>query len=145
MDAKEFFESLDFDNKDYFYHITKSGIGEYIFEEGLLMAESKLITTTVKITKEMIKDIDEFINREKGQAENRFDFREEMVIIGCDKEDTENLVDRNYYISKHWEAEEQPKYCIPSEYIIGYINMIDNDYNFEVIMNPNYYDYGYSK
>lgn len=49
---KDFFENLDFAEMSYFYHITGAGNGEKINEEGLLMADPHLWSTTIEITPE---------------------------------------------------------------------------------------------
>lgn len=49
----------------YFYHITEQGSGDKILEEGLLMADKHLWSTTIEITPEMIKDPYNFIKGER--------------------------------------------------------------------------------
>lgn len=53
----DFFSNLDFDNMKYFYHITEQGSGDKIFEEGLLMADKHLWSTTIEITPERLKTL----------------------------------------------------------------------------------------
>ncbi len=136
----EFFNDFDFDNMAYFYHITGSGIGEEICENGLLMENKDLISTTIRIKKDMLIDIDNFIINEHG---NNIRETNEMVIIGCPIEDINHIVEKNEYISVKWSNEFPPKYIIPSEYIMGYIDMTEDEYY--ITKNPNYFENYYSK
>ena len=117
----EFFNDFDFDNMAYFYHITGSGIGEEICENGLLMENKDLISTTIRIKKDMLIDIDNFIINEHG---NNIRETNEMVIIGCPIEDINHIVEKN-------------------EYIMGYIDMTEDEYY--ITKNPNYFENYYSK
>lgn len=138
--ANNFFRELDFLNNAYFYHITGSGLGNEIMENGLLMESNNLISTTIRIDESMLNDIDNFIKNEHGHNVRETD---EMVLIGCPIEDINRMVVNNDYISEYWTSEVPPKYIIPSEYIMGYIDMTDD--NYYVIKNPNYYDNYYSR
>lgn len=134
---KDFFENLDFAEMSYFYHITGAGNGEKINEEGLLMADPHLWSTTIEITPEMITDPHKFVSEEKG---NNLRQTDEMVLIGCPKEDVEYLVAPNESLS--WNAEEKADYVIPHDYIIGYIDMRNADEEFFITLNSNYFNYG---
>lgn len=134
---KDFFENLDFAEMSYFYHITGAGNGEKINEEGLLMADPHLWSTTIEITPEMITNPHKFVSEEKG---NNLRQTDEMVLIGCPKEDVEYLVAPNESLS--WNAEEKADYIIPRDYIIGYIDMRNADEEFFITLNSNYFNYG---
>ena len=133
----DFFSNLDFDNMKYFYHITEQGSGDKILEEGLLMADKHLWSTTIEITPEMIKDPYNFI---KGERRNNIRNTDEMVIIGCEKEDIDYLVTKNDFYG--WNQEEDANYIIPRDFIVGYIDMRSDDEDYSLILNPNYFNYG---
>lgn len=144
MNVEELFNNLDFENYSYFYHITGGGNGESICNEGLLMEEKELRSTTIEIKSEMIKDVKNFILNERGNNVRKTD---EMVIISCPKEEVNYLVKNNNYISSNWENDKTPEYIIPSEYIMGYIDMRESEENFTFTANENYYfdEYGYGR
>ena len=133
----DFFSNLDFDNMKYFYHITEQGSGDKILEEGLLMADKHLWSTTIEITPEMIKDPYNFIKEERG---NNIRNTDEMDIIGCEKEDIDYLVTKNDFYG--WNQEEDANYIIPRDFIVGYIDMRSDDEDYSLILNPNYFNYG---
>ncbi len=133
----DFFSNLDFDNMKYFYHITEQGSGDKILEEGLLMADKHLWSTTIEITPEMIKDPYNFIKGERG---NNIRNTDEMNIIGCEKEDIDYLVTKNDFYG--WNQEEDANYIIPRDFIMGYIDMRSDDEDYSLILNPNYFNYG---
>lgn len=103
---------FDFDNYHYFYHITGHGIGDLIFEEGLLVDGTNFLgtnnlkdTTTIEITPDMISDSDEFRQFVQNEINNIL-FRDtsEMIIIGSPKESNKEIVadygqskDENFY------------------------------------------------
>ncbi len=136
IDARRFFKNLDFENMAYFYHITGAGNGELISEDGLFMKEHDLRTTTIRISADMLLDSDAFIKSEKG-----YNLRDasEMVIIGCYKDDVDDLVqinsDDNSIV---WTDESSSVYVIPSEFIIGYIDMKERDSDFKIRLNSNF-------
>lgn len=125
IDAREFFENLDFDNMDYFYHITAAGNGRRIIEDGLYMEDFKLSSTTNMLTKELIEEIDEFLEKKGEQVTRK---SEEMVIIACEKGDSEYLVQKRSGLSGNEE------YMILPENIIGYIDLLNPNYN--IVLNP---------
>ena len=133
----DFFSNLDFDNMKYFYHITEQGSGDKILEEGLLMADKHLWSTTIEITPEMIKDPYNFI---KGESGNNIRNTDEMVIIGCEKEEIDYLVTKNDFYG--WNQEEDANYIIPRDFIVDYIDMRSDDEDYSLILNPNYFNYG---
>ena len=108
------------------------------------MEEKELRSTTIEIKSEMIKDVKNFILNERGNNVRKTD---EMVIISCPKEEVNYLVKNNNYISSNWENDKTPEYIIPSEYIMGYIDMRESEENFTFTANENYYfdEYGYGR
>lgn len=143
--VEELFDNLNFEEYDYFYHITGSGIGEHICNDGLLMVEKRLGSTTIEITPAMINDVQSFILNERCNSIRKTD---EMVIISCPKDERNFLVQKNNYINGEWVNDNFPEYIIPSEYIMGYIDMRNNDDEFIFYQNSNYYlddSYGYGK
>lgn len=61
MDFYDACELFNFENNDYFYHMTGSSVSHYIMEEGLLVDGTNIIdaqnlkdTTTIEITSEMV-------------------------------------------------------------------------------------------
>lgn len=133
-DAISFF---DFENYDYYYHMTGKGIGNLICEEGLLVDGTNILgatnikdTTTIEITPEMVEDVDDFIDFVQEEVNNSL-LRDtsEMVIIGSPKEIDKEIVsdydkrkDDNYYQG-----------IIHANMIMGYINQ-----ELEFIPNENY-------
>ena len=73
-DAISFF---DFENYDYYYHMTGKGIGDLTCEEGLLVDGTNILgatnikdTTTIEITPEMVEDVDDFIDFVQEEINN---------------------------------------------------------------------------
>lgn len=119
---KDFFaDNFDFENYTYFYHMTNNGVGEQICTEGLLMVERSIYSTAIKIEKEDIEDIDEFLNLGSGEA----DFRQEMVIICCEKESENSLVKNNFSGNCSWSEEEEANFIVSGNNVIGYISLCD--------------------
>ena len=126
---EELINNLDFEEMDYYYHITSKGYGNEIIENGLYMQEKSLKSTAIKITKEILDDFERYCESEyKTGLSNR----QEMVIIGCAKGDGRYLV---------LECEEpiitesgKFDYFISTENILGYIDLE----SLNVIYNPEY-------
>ena len=87
---------FDFENYDYYYHMTGEGIGDLICEEGLLVDGTNILgatnlkdTTTKELSPEMVKNIDRFIDFVRDEVDNSL-LRDtsEMVIIGSPKHKT---------------------------------------------------------
>ena len=134
IDTKVFFVSLDFENMAYFYHVTGAGNGSLICENGLFMKEENIRT---RLFPDMLLDSDTFIKSERGH--NLRD-ASEMVIIGCYKDDVDDLVRINgENDSILWTDESSSVYVIPSEFIIGYIDMKDLDRDFKIRLNPMFF------
>lgn len=116
-------EEFDFDSNRYFYHITQKGNGRKISEEGLLLEEPRLKSTTIEITPDMMDGIGKYIEAE--YAPNSVMKREEMVLLGIPYD----MV--NYVIKKS--GQELP-YIVSNEYVLGYIELDTLEYN----VNPEY-------
>ena len=124
MEAQDFFSNLDFDEMIYFYHITGKGNGKRIIENGLFMVDSKLSSTLNELKLTDLADVEDFIVKRGNQVLNNND---EMVIVGCYKEDVEHLVKKI-----------KNEFVIDSEYIVGYIEIDENNLFHTIIINPNY-------
>ena len=121
-ELKNFFENnFDFNDYSYFYHMTSSGTGDMILEEGLLMEEEDIYTTAIKITEKDLENIDSLLESGSGKT----DFREEMVLIATLKGEEDFLVKKGYKTSSNWVNSDRPKYVIYPENIIGYIDLED--------------------
>lgn len=108
---------LDFDSNRYFYHITSKGYGTTILENGLLLEEPDLKSTTIEITSDMMPQIGEYI--EKEYVPNSLMKREEMVILGIPYEDV------GYVIEK---SNDKLPYVIRNGYILGYVDLETMEY-----------------
>ena len=128
---------FDFENYDYFYHITSHGIGDLICEEGLLVDGTNILgaknlkdTTTKELSPELVYDVDGFIDFVQGEVDNCL-LRDtsEMVIIGAPKEAEKEIV-FNYEqtIDDHFY-----KGIIYPNMVMGYFNQ-----NLEFITNEHY-------
>jgi hypothetical protein len=135
-ELETFYESLDFESNDYFYHITGAGNGQRIIEEGLLVdgtnildVDNILFTTTIEIRQEEFptyEDFESLVSENNGPSNIRD--TSEMVIIVCPKEYNKRIVN-NYdeYVNGTYF-----KGVIPSEYVLGYIDIARQD----VTINP---------
>lgn len=114
---------FDFDNNDYFYHITGDGNGKKICEDGLLVdgsdttnGDNMLYSTTIPITPRMFDDFDEVLDEEL--YDNRYRPTNQCVIIGASKGDEKNIVTpEDIYYNEH-----EYSGIIDSSYIMGYFN-----------------------
>lgn len=129
---------LDFsDDMAYFYHITGHGIGNIILEEGLMLSENRLTSTTVRITPDMIEDPIEFVESEHGNNIRKTD---EMVLLGCPEEFINQMIEVNNEVRDAWNEDDDAEFIISPRYVIGYIDMD----TFEITYNENYeYSDGY--
>ena len=144
MKIPEFTKILDFDNFNYLYHETSRGTGERIMEEGLLVngnnilnVDNILFTTTLPLTKDMIKDPEEFSTFLRQEKSTGSLFRDvtEMVIIASPKDYDNNIVspynayaeDENYYQG-----------IVEPSFILGIINL--EDLTFTPNIECEYYD-----
>ena len=130
MDVQDFFENLDFEDMVYFYHITGKGNENNIMENGLFMEDSKLSSTLNQLDIKEINKINEFIIKRGNQIAKHND---EMVIVGCYKEDVPYLVKKG-----------DNDYIILSENIIGYIEIDEYNDQHTIILNPYYVDNFYN-
>lgn len=130
IDVQDFFENLDFEDMVYFYHITGKGNGNNIMENGLFMEDSKLSSTLNQLDIKEINKINEFIIKRGNQIAKHND---EMVIVGCYKEDVPYLVKKG-----------DNDYIILSENIIGYIEIDKYNDQHTIILNPYYVDNFYN-
>ena len=117
-ELEELISNLDFENNRYFYHVTGKGFGDEIIEEGLSMEDRNLNSTTIEIPIEMIEDPTTYCESEYNDGLVK---RQEMVIIGCEKGE-ENYIVMKSDIPK-WIGDQSLNYIIPSEYILGYIDL----------------------
>lgn len=117
---------FDFENYDYYYHITARGIGDLICEEGLLVDGTNILdvsnlkdTTTKEITPDMVANHDDFIQFVQGEIQNCL-LRDtsEMVIIGSPKNFEKEIV-TDYEQSKD---EHFYQGIIHANMIMGYYN-----------------------
>lgn len=114
------FQSLFEENEiSYFYHMTESGNGDSICEDGLFLAQNDILTTAIPITSDMLKDSKKFLQEENDHFATN---RSEMVIIGCPSDCLDELI-----ISSSENGDEyidvNLQYMIPLDYILGYIDM----------------------
>ena len=102
MTVNDFINLLDFEENDYFYHITGNGKSSSILEEGLLVNGTNIIdtnnilyTTCTPLNPEDIVDEDTFNNDllDSEIGNNRFRDTNEMVIIGVPKYKDKKIVD----------------------------------------------------
>lgn len=130
---EELIENLDLEEMDYYYHITSKGFGMDIIANGLYMEENDLRSTTIKLPKDFLNDPETYCKREYQNGHIK---RQEMVLIGCYKDEEGNLIEKSD-IPK-FVGEQKLSYLIRSENIIGYIDLE----TLNVIYNPEY-AYGY--
>ena len=125
-------DNLDLEELDYYYHITGRGFGEEIISNGLYLEEPDLKTTTIKLPQELLDNPIEYC---KGEYTNGITKRNEMVIIGCSKDEGNNII-------IHADNSNQGMgYLIRSENILGYIDLE----TFNVTYNPGYIDFNYRR
>ena len=122
-------ENLNLEEMDYYYHITSKGFGMDIIENGLYMEESDLRSTTIMLDEEFFYNPEEYCRREYKDGIVK---RQEMVLIGCYRDEEESLVERAD-IPKYI-GDQKLDYLIRSENILGYIDLE----TLNVIYNPEY-------
>ena len=137
MKIEDVIEFFDFENYDYYYHITGEGIGDLICEEGLLVDGTNIIdtknlkdTTTIEITPDMVSDSDDFKEFVEDEISNSL-LRDtsEMVIIGSPREVRKKIVvDYNQSKDEHFYQG-----IIHANMIMGYFNQ-----DLEFICNEKY-------
>jgi len=125
-------DNLDLEELDYYYHITGRGFGDEIMSDGLYLEEPDLRTTTIKLPQELLDNPIEYC---KGEYTNGITKRNEMVIIGCSKDEGNNIIiDAD-------STNQELRYLIRSENILGYIDLE----TFNVTYNPGYIDFNYRR
>ena len=129
-ELQELMNSLDFENNSYFYHITGKGFGNDIINDGLYLENDDIRSTTIRIPQEMIDNPEDYCKKEYN---NGIIKRQEMVLIGCDKDEEDYLITN----ADTWIGSDKFKYVIPNDYILGYIDLED----LTVTYNE-YYKYG---
>ena len=127
---EKFDEVTSLEDIKYFYHVTNMNPNT-ICQQGLFLVENQLSSTTIEIPQEFKDDPAEYCTQERGN-----NYRKEpcIIILGIPEENVKYAVVKNYEEPMEWNLEEFPKYVIPSEYIIGYINAMD----FSFTLNENY-------
>lgn len=135
-ELKELIESLDFEEFDYYYHITGKGFGDNTIQEGLYLEEPDLKTTMIKLPIEMIEDPIGYCTNEYSNGHIK---RQEMVLIGCEKGEENNIIN-NADIPK-WMGDQKLNYLVRSENILGYIDLETLD----IVYNPEYIDFNYRR
>lgn len=133
---------LDYENNYYFYHETDNGYGENICEEGLYLSGNNILgvknllyTTTAPLSEDITSNETEFIDflsREKQT--NGLRKVTEMVILGIPKDDIDFAVDR---LDNGYQPDSVTNYIIRPQYVLGYIDLENED----LIINENYFDY----
>ncbi len=134
MTAEDLFQYFDFKNRKYYYHITESGVGEIICEEGLMMTDSHIYSTMIEITPDLLKEGTQFISEEF--SDNRHG-QQEMVIIAIDKGREKRMIWNNNKGGSSWNNDAAADYYISPEFVLGYVDLSSPDYEF--ISNPNCY------
>lgn len=143
-DIESFFNSLDFENNHYFYHVTEKGNGDSIIEKGLYVEGTNIIntnnllfTTAIELKQEDLTDFQDFIDfLEENSFVSHFRDTTEIVFIASPKEldkkivlGCDQIIDDTYY-----------RGIIPSEHIVGYINVttkeITTNEDCEYIVDP---------
>jgi len=132
---EELIESLNLEEFDYYYHITGKGYGDEIIENGLYLEECDLKTTTIKLPQEFINNPEEYCSSE---FVNSIVKRNEMVIIGSPKEEGNNIIIET---DSKWIGDQELKYLIRSENILGYIDLETLD----IIYNQDYIDFNFRR
>jgi len=138
MTIEEFIKSLNFEENDYFYHVTGSGNGETISEEGLyvdgnniLDTDNILETTTLPLTPDIassVEQLKQYLSEELSDAGLRD--TSEFVVLGAPKECMKQIVSDfcDFKDGTYYEG------VIPSEYIMGYFSRNSLDF----IANENF-------
>ena len=134
MNVTDFIKMLNFEEFDYFYHETGSGVGEEIMEEGLLVDGTNILetnniayTTISPLTPDLVRTQREFVNflaSEKSSSPTRE--VSEMVILCADKEVEGRLVE------PYGEVREGQHYAgiIRSHHVMGVIDLDTLEFSF---------------
>lgn len=133
---KELVENLDLEEFDYYYHITGKGYGDEILENGLYLKENDLKTTMIKLPDEMLSNPCKYC---EGEYRNGIVKRQEMVLIGCYKDEGNNIIHRADIPKR--EGDQVLNYLVRSENILGYIDLA----SLELVYNPEYIDFNYRR
>ena len=135
-ELQELIDNLDLEELDYYYHITGRGFGDKIIEEGLYLEQPDLKTTTIRLPQELLDDPLKYCKEEYTNGHTK---RNEMVIIGCYKDEGNDII-YTADIPK-WKGVQDLNYLIRTENILGYIDL-DTLY---VTYNPEYMDFNYRR
>ena len=129
---EELIHNLDFEEINYYYHITSKGFGMDIINNGLYLEENDLRSTTIKLSKEFLENPERYCKLEYVNGSVK---RQEMVLIGCSKYDEKYLI-RNTDIPIYLNGNKM-NYLIRSENILGYIDLetLNFIYNVEYIFD----------
>lgn len=147
MEIKDFIDTLNFDEYDYFYHETSKNNGKKICEEGLLVdgtnilnTNNILFTTASPLTKDFVEDPNNFIKfLEQEKTHSTIRDVSEMVIICAPKEYEKQI------INEYQDYDENGNYykgIIENNFIAGFIDLN----NLEFHENPDFEfsdDYGF--
>lgn len=131
-ELENLFENLDYENNEYFYHVTGKGFSNQIMEEGLCLEDKNLDSTTIKFPEELIQDPCKYC---KEEYRNGIVKRQEMVILGCPKGYDSYLVEESSYPIEI--GDNLYNYFVSKEYILGYVDLETLD----VTYNPEYIDF----
>ena len=128
MELEELMNSLDFENNRYFYHITGSGFGDEIIEEGLSLEDGDLRTTTIELPQELIDNPVEYCESEYTDGLVK---RQEMVLIGCETDEVDYIVEK-CDVPK-WIGDQKLEFIIPNKHILGVVDLktLEVTYNLE--------------
>ena len=104
------------DDVNFYYHLTGKENGNSINENGLLMEVNKLSSTTIPLDDSFYEDPEHFVDFEVGSPQTRS--KDIMVIVGCDDGQEQFLIREN----------DEGEYFIPSENILGYVNIDEKEF-----------------
>lgn len=104
------------DDVNFYYHLTGKENGNSINENGLLMEVNKLSSTTIPLDDSFYEDPEHFVDYEVGSPQTRS--KDIMVIVGCDDGQEQFLIREN----------DEGEYFIPSENILGYVNIDEKEF-----------------
>lgn len=132
---------FDFEKNLYFCHETSYGRAEKACEEGFLLSgnnildvENLLFTTTTPLSKELADDEEKFTTFLEGELNlNPIRPITEMVILGIPKDKISDAVEP-YYGDSSIDTENGTNYIVSPDYVLGYINLKDQ----ELILNESY-------
>lgn len=126
MTIEEFIKELNFEENDYFYHVTKKGNGDKIIEEGLYVDGNNILdfdnileTTTLPLTQDIVLNVSSLkIFLEEELTIHGLRDKSELVVLGAPKTCMKQIVSEfdSFKDGIYYEG------IINSEYIMGYFN-----------------------